>query len=339
MSVIASVGRRAIASAEELDVLCRADLLRLNFSHTAPADALAVAAQVRERHPAVRILQDLQGAKIRVGALPHELKVPPGERVVFVSESRYEELPVDRRGRFAIVPVATPFPFSRLAQATEVRMKDGTMRFRVEQNAAREGHLACVTLSGGMIRAEKGMNVPGVDRSGVGLPLKDLEDLETAWELRPDAICVSFVTGAGELLQARELIQRGPDGWSPELWAKVECREAIERIEEIAAVADVILIGQGDLAGELGPAEVHEAALEIARRARAAGRPVAAGTGLLESMRRSTVPRAEEIAALRALLEAGVTGFLLTAETTVGQHPGESIEALRRIVATLAGEA
>ncbi|MSP60815.1 MAG: hypothetical protein EXR72_10830 [Myxococcales bacterium] len=328
---IASLGRRAIEAPSELAVLCDAgaDLIRINFSHTTASEAARVTEWVRTNRPSVRLMQDLQGAKLRVGKLAREIRVAAGEVVVFVSESRFESLP-DAKHKNAIVPVSAPFPFTRLAGTRLIRMKDGTMIFRVESNLALDQEaIQCRTELGGVIRAEKGMNAPGVERMDIGLPPKDLRDLEAAYALRPDVVCVSFVTSERELREAREVIDRGPADWRPELWAKVECAEAMLHLEAICGACDAVLIGQGDLSGELGADPAQGAALEIAERVRACGKPCSVGTGLLESMRRGTVPTGGEIANLQRFTQRGVSGFLLTAETTIGADPGGALRALR----------
>lgn len=336
--VISTIGSRALDSTRELRRLCEggSDMLRLNFSHTAADEAEGVVQWARRNFPQIKLLQDLQGAKLRVGRMRQQRRVSPGDQVVFVPQKVYDNVDPRERDRQCLVPVNAPFPFERLEKATDIRMKDGSMQFRIERRLPPEGLLICEVVVGGMIRAEKGLNAPGVDRSGVGLPQKDVRDLALAAEMRFDAVMASFVTGKTELLHAREILAQGPAEWKPQLWAKVECREALDNLDEIIEYADAILIGQGDLGGELGTEALPAASREIAQRVVAAGKPCSIGTGLLESMRDAPTATEAEIQNLREFMELGVRGFLLTAETSVGQHPVEAIQTVRQVAAEFA---
>jgi pyruvate kinase len=252
--------------------------------------------------------------------------------VVFISDRREEQptkLPVPCRH---LVPIAAPFPFARLAAANVLRMKDATMAFRIVENHAPEGWILAVTDTGGVIRSEKGMNAPGVDRSAVALPAKDVADAKLAAELGAEALCVSFVTGAGELEAARKTLRdAAPDGTTA-VWAKVECREAIDALDAVLGACDAVLVGRGDLAGELGPENVRAATDEIVKRTVAKGLPCHVGTNVLPGMCRDPRPSSDEREDALRLLKLGVNGFLLTAETSVGRNPDASVQALREIL-------
>jgi len=336
--VIATIGPGAVEDQRRLKALLEGapDMVRVNCSHTDPEDAEALVGWIRRKYPGVKVLFDLQGAKVRVGRMRGEVRVSPGDEVVFMPQAAFDQV-AGRGGRAQgiVVPVQCPFAFGRMRRVSEIRMKDGTMSFRVT-GSRQQGEVEAIwteTLEGGVIRAEKGMNAPGVDRSGVGLTPKDVRDLEQAAEIRPDGVCVSFVTGALEMDQAREVLARLAPGFAPAMWAKVECLEGIAALDEIVRASDAVLIGQGDLAGELGPVNMRPAAEGIARRVVAAGLPCAVGTGLLDSMRSRPEPTLTDVGNVTAFLGLGVSGFLLTAETTLGQHPAAAIAAVRKIAA------
>lgn len=335
--VIATLGRRHVESVKELARLCDggADWLRVNMSHTNAEEAEDVVGWVRRRFPKVKLLQDLQGPKMRVGKMRTEVRVKGGDELVLCPQPVYDKVSPRDRERQKVVPVSTPFPFERLGTVPVIRLKDGEMELRVERHIAEEQLVVCDVVSGGVVRSEKGMNAPGVDRSGLGLQAKDIIDLKLGARLRFDAVCASFVTGRAELDAVRELAAQVAPDWKPEFWAKVECREAIAALEEITAACDAVLIGRGDLAAELGGDEddVHDAALSIARKVVGLRRTCHVGTKLLESMRSATAPTEAELEALGDYLRAGVVGYLLTAETSVGDHPVEAIAAVRKAAA------
>ena len=335
--VIATLGRRHIENVKELVKLCEggADWLRINMSHTNAEEAEDVVGWVRRRYPKVKLLQDLQGPKLRVGKMRTEVRVKGGDELVLCPQPVYDKVSPRDRERQKVVPVATPFPFERLGTVPVIRLKDGEMELRVERYIAEEQLVVCDVVAGGVVRSEKGMNAPGVDRSGMGLQARDMADIRLGARLRFDAVCASFVTGRAELDATRELAAKTAPDWKPAIWAKVECKEAMDALEEIVAACDAVLIGRGDLAAELGGDEddVHDAALSIARKVVGWKRTCHVGTKLLESMRTATTPSEAEVEALGDYLRAGVVGYLLTAETSVGDHPVEAIAVVRKVAA------
>ncbi len=335
IDIQSTLGARALESTKELRKLCEAgtDWVRINMSHTKHEDAEDIVGWLRRAFPQVRIFMDLQGPKLRVGKMARELRIRPEDEVIFCPQSLYNQVPPRERDSQRMIPVASPFPFANLFSAELFRLKDGQIEFSVERRLPDQEVLICEAKGSGMIRSEKGLNAPGIDRTGAPLPPKDLADIALGQRLGVDAICCSFVTTGAEMQQARETVAKLSSTWKPQLWAKVECREAMEHLDAIIAASDAVLIGRGDLAGELGgdPQVVHAAALSIATQVVAAGKPCAVGTKLLESMRTAVEPTDAEVAALLDYLQAGVTGYLLTAETSVGDHPVEAIQRLRQI--------
>lgn len=335
IQIQSTLGKRALESTRELRKLCDAgtDWVRINMSHTRHDDAEDIVGWLRRSAPKVRILLDLQGPKLRVGKMLREQRIRPGDNVAFCTQACYNQAPPRDRDAQRMIPVASPFPFANLFTAEVFRLKDGQVEFTVEKRVPEHEVLICEATGSGVIRSEKGLNAPGIDRTGAPLPAKDLGDIDLGQRLGVDAICCSFVTTGAEMRQARDRVASLSSGWRPQVWGKVECREAMAHLDAIIAESDCVLIGRGDLTGELGgdPEVVHAAALAIARQVVAAGKPCAVGTGLLESMRTALAPSDEELAALHDYLRVGVTGFLLTAETSVGEHPVEAIQTLRRI--------
>jgi pyruvate kinase len=173
-----------------------------------------------------------------------------------------------------------------------------------------------------------------VDRSATPLPAKDLADARLAGELGADALCVSFVTGASQVEEARAALRSSAPKAKTAVWAKVECREAIDALDAVLGVSDAVLVGRGDLAGELGPENVRAATDEIVKRTVAKGLPCHVGTNVLPGMCRDPRPTTDEREDVMRLVASGVRGFLLTAETSVGRNPEASILALREILET-----
>ncbi len=106
------------------------------------------------------------------------------------------------------------------------------------------------------------MNVPDVVVPIPALTEKDKSDLQFALEQGADWIALSFVQRPEDVAEARALI-----GEKAALMAKIEKPAAIERLTDIIALADGVMVARGDLGVELAAAG-RSAAAEPDRRDR-----------------------------------------------------------------------
>jgi len=226
-------------------------------------------------------------------------------------------------------------PVSYAALAREVKrgapilLDDGKLALRVER--VRGDTVHCVVVRGGTLTDRKGINLPGTALSVPALSPKDRRDLRAAVELGSDWLAVSFVRRAADLRLARRLLRRS--GSDMPVMAKIERPEAVERLDEILAEADALLVARGDLGVELPTERVPILQKQIIEAANAAGKPVMTATQMLDSMRESTRPtRAEASDVANAVLD-GSDCLLLTGETAVGRHPVEAVATMARIIA------
>ena len=91
------------------------------------------------------------------------------------------------------------------------------------------------------------------------------------------------------------------------------------------------MVARGDLAVEIGDAEVPAAQRQIIDMARSLDKPVITATQMMESMVASAVPtRAEVSDVANAVLEY-TDAVMLSAETAVGQYPVKVVEAMDRV--------
>ena len=122
-------------------------------------------------------------------------------------------------------------------------LADGTIHLEVESVSG--GDVACRIVHGGTLSTGKGVNLPSVSMSVPAFTEKDLEDLAYGLELGVDLVALSFVTGPEDVKDLKERMRRaGSQAW---IVAKIEKREALERLDGIIAAADVLMIARGDL--------------------------------------------------------------------------------------------
>jgi pyruvate kinase len=194
------------------------------------------------------------------------------------------------------------------------------------------GRILCLVEDGGPISSNKGVNLPDVELGIPSLTDKDREDLKFALEQEVDYIAQSFVRSPDDIEQLRQLITEwAPGEHRPQIIAKIEKRVAVERLDDIMAASDGVMVARGDLGVELGAADVPLVQKRIIRRANEMGIPVITATQMLETMTQNPEPtRAEASDVANAVLD-GTSAMMLSGETAVGKYPAEAIKVLDRI--------
>ena len=295
------------------------DVIRLNFAHGTHEAHGRVVKYVREAAAAVgkpmAILADLAGPKIRIGALPAPITLVEHEDVILAPE----EIATGSE-----IPTTYPALAEDVAAGNRVLLDDGLMELRVlEVNAPR---VTCRVVRGGLLKQNKGMNLPGIRVSAPALTEKDIEDLKFAVSQDVDFIGLSFVQSPEDLARLRDLI---PDGML--IVAKIEKDTALENIESILALTDAVMVARGDLGVELPFEQVPIAQKRIIQLANLHGRPVITATQMLESMIENPRPTRAEASDVANALFDGTDAVMLSGETAAGKYPFLAVEAMVRI--------
>jgi pyruvate kinase len=298
------------------------DVFRLNFSHGSAEDHRARFAALRELERAtgrpIGILADLQGPKLRVGTF--------AEGAVVLEPGQPFRLDLDTapgNGRRANLP--HPEIFKALVPGTELLLDDGKLRLVVERCGA---DFAETTVAvGGRLSERKGVNVPGVVLPISALTPKDRRDLELALELGADWLALSFVQRPEDVAEAKALV-----GGRASIMTKLEKPSAVERLDEIVALSDALMVARGDLGVELPAEQVPGIQKRAVRASRRLGKPVIVATQMLESMVDSPVPTRAEASDVATAVYDGADAVMLSAESAAGKHPLEAVAMMDRII-------
>lgn len=318
--IVATLGP-AWASPEAMRRLLDAgvNVVRINASHgTAELRAQwirEVQAARRGRTESVAILLDLHGPRIRVGDLPAPVELAVGAKVTFAPEATAK-------------PGEIPTTHAPLAQdvraGSRILLDDGLLA--VDVTGVRGDRVDGVVRHGGLLKAHKGMNLPGAEVSAPAVTDKDREEVEQAVRLGVDYIGVSFVRRAEDLTQLRALVPK-----RIQLVAKIEKDTALRNLDSILDVADAVMVARGDLGVELPFEEVPLEQKRLIRETNLRGKPVITATQMLESMVHAPRPtRAEASDVANAILD-GTDAVMLSAETAVGEFALEAVQAMDRI--------
>ena len=305
-------------------MIAGADAFRINMSHGDQAQKSELVEAIRAlekdfRRPTT-ILFDLQGPKLRVGRFKGgSAQLEPGRRFL-----------LDRQrglGDSDRVQLAHPELFEAIGAGDRILIDDGKIRLK----AMEADHRTIVTevQVGGTVSDNKGVNVPDVLVPIPALTDKDRDDLEFALGQRTDWIALSFVQRPEDVAEARSLI-----GDKAALLAKIEKPAALDRLNDIIALADAVMVARGDLGVELPPEQVPPLQNRIVASARQFGKPVVVATQMLESMVSSPTPTRAEVSDVATAIYDGADAVMLSAESATGQYPCEAVQMMDRIAAS-----
>jgi pyruvate kinase len=193
-----------------------------------------------------------------------------------------------------------------------------------------EKSLICKIIEGGILRPNKGMNLPGMQLTTDAFTEKDRRDMEFAFKHRIDYVALSFVRKPDDIIKLRQWMNE--KGYKKQIVAKIEKPEAVDNFEEILNVSDAIMVARGDLGVELGPYQIPIIQKKIIRRCNEVGKLVITATQMLESMIVNPTPtRAESTDVANAVLD-GSDVVMLSGETASGKYPVESVKTMRNLI-------
>ena len=329
--IVATLGP-ASSETERISALIEAgaNVFRLNFSHGDAARREALVHAVRRASAAsgasVALLGDLQGPKIRIGAF-REGAVELEAGAAFRLDPALGEQDGDRQG----VHVSYPQLPADCAPGDVLLLDDGLLELEVQ--AVRDTAVDCRVTCGGRLSDFKGLNRLGGGLSAPALTDKDRHDITVAAELDLDYLALSFPRNAADVEEARRLYRDA--GGVGGIIAKIERAEAVadeHTLDGILQAAEGVMVARGDLAVEIGDAELVGVQKHIIRRARELDRFVITATQMMESMRHHRQPTRAEVSDVANAVLDGTDAVMLSAETAVGEYPVDTVRAMDRII-------
>src|SRR5438067_12526338 len=225
------------------------NVARLNFSHGTTDYQRELVRKVKRVRKAlnkpVAILQDLQGPKIRIGEIGSAIvQLRPGQEFVLTAET--------------LVGDATRASVSLKTLPHEVKtghpilLADGNIELRVERIVPPD--IYCRVIVGGVLSSHKGINLPGSEVHVDSLTPKDRKDIVVGLDEGVDAIALSFVRKASDILACRKDIS--DHGGNVPIIAKIEKHEADDNIDSIVAASHAVMVARGDLGLDIDPVKV-----------------------------------------------------------------------------------
>jgi pyruvate kinase len=300
------------------------DVARLNFSHGGCNEHLKRVKLIRtlnrKLRRAIKIMQDLEGFRIRIGKLRKPLLLKK-RQILYLTPEKISG--VENRVGFDY-----PGPLERFKSGTPIYIDDGKIILRIKKTTKTE--IKTEVVIGGVLSSRKGVNIPGIKLDFRPLTSKDKHDVEFALDYRLDYLAQSFVRDAGDISALKRIVKSS----HPEckIFAKVESREALRNIDAIINAADGIIIARGDLGICVPIYQVPVIQKQLIRKCRRRLKPVVVATQMLDSMTTELLPTRAEVSDVANAIFDGTDYVMLSGETAVGKHPDKAVGMMNEII-------
>ncbi len=283
--------------------------VRLNLSHISLANSRQWLDEWQEASEgSCDLLVDMQGPEMRIGSL--------SEPVCF---NRHDQISLPVPGNV----------MQFLGEGQEVLLDDGRYTARVISTDAERVRL--LMHRDGELSGGKSIKIPGVKNTLPPLTDHDMSNISLAKDSGVTGVMQPFVRGKDDLIALRRALDdNGAE--DIKIFAKIENREGVDKLDEILAFSDWVVIARGDLGNDIPLWELPVTQRYIAKKCRKANKPFIVVTQMLASMEHSPVPTRAEVSDIDHAVLDGAGGVMVTGETAVGSYPLEVIRYLSRTI-------
>ncbi len=309
-------------------ILSGMNVARLNFSHDSHEGHQRRMERLRRvakrLGKTISILQDLQGPKIRTGPLKEDqISLSAGQALTVCSGNE--------PGNQDRICIDLPELTDCVEPGGRILLADGQLELIVNKIEGEDIQTEVVV--GGTLRPNQGVHLPGAHLKISSITPKDRKDLAFGLSLGVDAVAVSLVQTAENVIEVRQAIEEfNGNSSGPILIAKLERPEALDNLDSILEVVDGVMVARGDLGVEMPPEMVPIAQKQIIEAANRAEKIVITATQMLESMISNPRPTRAEASDVANAIFDGTDAVMLSGETAAGRYPEESVRIMAAII-------
>tara|TARA_B100001173_G_scaffold183900_1_gene158761 strand:+ start:35 stop:1471 length:1437 start_codon:yes stop_codon:yes gene_type:complete len=306
-------------------VISGVDAIRLNFSHGEYNEHKKVIENTRKisanLNIPIAIIQDLQGPKIRIGKIKNNnVKLIDGQNL----NIQLNEV----IGSNTSISISNKFFFQDIKPDENILIDDGKIKLKVLSKT--KNLISTIVERGGLLKSNKGVNLPDTDILLSSLTKKDKKDLKFGLENGVDWVALSFVRSSKDVDDLRKIIISKK--LKTKIIAKIEKPQAIKNIDKIIQSSDALMVARGDLGVEIPMESVPIYQKRIVNKCNKQFKPVIIATQMLESMIDSKTPtRAEANDVANAVLD-GADAVMLSAESATGKYPILTVKSMDKII-------
>lgn len=299
------------------------DVGRLNFSHSKPQELLHRIELIRflntKYRRRIKLLGDLQGHRIRVSDLIAPVLLKKNQIVWLTQQkikSSHNKIPFDYQGHLRDIK-----------NGYQIFIDDGNIALEVIGQV--KNSLKVKVLFGGLLKGNKGVNIPEARLVFGGISQNDIEDISFCNKHGVEYVAQSFVSSKKDILDVREALGGNS---RCRVIAKIENREGIKNIDEIINASDGIMIARGDMGVSLPIYEIPVIQKIIIRKCNRARKFVITATQMLESMTENRIPTRAEVSDVANAIIDGTNFVMLSAESAIGKYPVEVVGMMNNII-------
>src|SRR5690625_2395623 len=242
--IVCTIGP-ASESPEVLEKLIESgmNVARLNFSHGDHDEHLTRIQRIREISEKlgqpVGIMLDTKGPEIRT----HKM----AEDVIYITKGDTVRVSMKEvlgtKEKFSVT-------YEHLIHDVEVGMQllldDGLIELQIKELDFDNDEIVTTALNTGVLKDNKGVNVPGASLNLPGLTEKDRSDILFGLENGINFIAASFVRRTCDVLEIKEILEEN-DSLHVQIFHKIEKQEEEDNLDDIISVSDGLMVARGEI--------------------------------------------------------------------------------------------
>ena len=298
------------------------DFVRINMSHSSIND-LKYYIDLSKRAKILFII-DTEGSQVRTGNLSKD----------FISYKENDKIRIYKneitggKGKINLKPKQI---LDQLEEGDILYIDFDTLVMRVsDTKTIKNGYIEASVISSGILGNNKGVVIdPRIGKKYTipTLTQKDIEAIKIGLKEHIGYVAASFMR-SGEAVQEVRRISNN----KMKIISKIECKDALENLDDIIYESDYLLIDRGDLSKEIPIEKIPFTQKIILQRAKKANKGTYVATNLLESMITNRKPTRAEVHDIINTIVDGAYGLILSAETAIGKHPIGCINMLNKVI-------
>ncbi|MCA9398609.1 MAG: pyruvate kinase [Candidatus Omnitrophica bacterium] len=267
----------------------------------------------------VQILLDLEGYRLRLANLKKNITIDMNETVYMAKEEDAEK---------DTIPFEYDDDIKNIKKGQQVFIDDGRLHLKVMGHSGKRIKLK--VLQGGVLKPNKGINIPALKLQSNIMTEKDREDLEFGLSNKVSKIAQSFVRNRKDIQRVVEIVKaRDPQC---KVIAKIESAEGVQNIESIVNACDGVMVARGDLGVTIPLYKVPLIQKYIISHCNRKKKLSITATQMLESMITEGRPTRAEVSDVANAILDGSDYVMLSGETAVGKYPSRTIQTMSQIV-------
>jgi pyruvate kinase len=299
------------------------NVFRINLSHAGPDEIdlrfKAIRKAEKELGQPLTIMGDLAGAKIRIEDVEDNITLEKGDKVTIVSKHI--------KGDKTKFSLNFPSIIKFIEEGATIYIDDGAIKLRaIKKN---DQGIEAIVVVGGKLLPRKGFLAEGIALHKMGVSDKDKNSIKLMIEKGVDALAISFVQTAEDVLEVRKLL---PKNSQIRLVAKIETQSGVDNAESILEEVDILMVARGDLGLSVPMAKIPHIQKRLIKLCLKKAKPVITATQMLESMISRSIPTRAEVTDVANAILDGTDAVMLSAETASGLFPVETIETMVKII-------